>query len=103
MCSVKKAVFRDFVKFTGKDQCQSLFFDKVAGLRLATLLKKRLWHRCFSVNNAKFRRTPFQQNTSGRLLLVLPSCYPALAKVLSASVAAKTVKTVLNLENCITQ
>ena len=25
----------------------------------ATLLKKRLWHRCFPVNFAKFLRTPF--------------------------------------------
>ena len=33
------------------------------------LLKKRLWHRCFPVNFAKFLRTPFLQNTSGRLLL----------------------------------
>ena len=29
---------------------------------------KRLWHRCFSVNFAKFLRTSFLQNTSGRLL-----------------------------------
>ena len=34
----------------------------------ATLLKKRLWHRCFPVNFVKFLRTPFLQNTSGRLL-----------------------------------
>ena len=27
------------------------------------------WHRCFPVNFAKFLRTPFSQNTSGRLLL----------------------------------
>ena len=33
------------------------------------LLKKRLWRRCFPVNFAKFIRTPFLQNTSGRLLL----------------------------------
>ena len=44
-------------------------FNKVAGLRSATLLKKRLWHRCFPVNFAKFQRTPFLQNASGRLLL----------------------------------
>ena len=31
----------------------------------ATLLKKRLWHRCFLVNFAKSLRTPFLQNTSG--------------------------------------
>ena len=61
---------KNFTKFTGKYLCQSLFFDKVAGLRPATLLKKRLWHRCFPVNFVKFLRTSFLQNTSGRLLLV---------------------------------
>ena len=35
----------------------------------ATLLKKRLWHRYFPVNFAKFLGTPFSQSTSGRLLL----------------------------------
>ena len=30
---VKKGVLRNFAKFTGKHLCQSLFFDKVAGLR----------------------------------------------------------------------
>ena len=50
---------------------QSLFFDKVAGLRLATLLKKRLWRSCFPVNFAKFLRTPSLQNTSWRLLLYI--------------------------------
>ena len=55
----KKGVLRNFAKFTGKHLCQSLFFNKVAGLRPATLLKKRLWHRCFPVNFAKFLRTPF--------------------------------------------
>ena len=40
-------------------------------LRPATLLKKGLWHRCFPENFAKFLRTPFLQNNSGRLLLNL--------------------------------
>ena len=65
----KKGVLRNFTKFTGKHLCQSLFFNKVAGLSPAALLRKRLWHRCFPVNFAKFRRTPFLQSTSGRLLL----------------------------------
>ena len=43
-CSVKKGVLRNFAKFTGKHLCQSLFLIKL-GLRPATLLKKRLWHR----------------------------------------------------------
>ena len=45
----KKDVLRNFAKFTGKHLCQRLFFNKVAGLRSATLLKKRLWHRRFPV------------------------------------------------------
>ena len=65
----RKGVLWIFAKFTGKHQCQSLFFDEVACLRPAALLKKRLWHRCFLVNFAKFQRTPFLQNTSERLLL----------------------------------
>ena len=30
-CSLKKGVFRNFSKFTGKHLCQSLFFNKVTG------------------------------------------------------------------------
>ena len=45
-CSMKKAVLKNSEKFTGKHQYQSLFSNKVEGLRPATLLKKSLWHRC---------------------------------------------------------
>ena len=38
-------------------------------LRLAPLLKKRLWHRCFPVNFAKLWRAPFVKSTSEWLLL----------------------------------
>ena len=55
----KKGVLRNFTTFTEKHLCQSLFFNKVASLRPATLLKKRLWHRCFPVNLVKFLRQPF--------------------------------------------
>ena len=41
-CSVEKCVPRNFTKFTRKHLCQSLFFNKVAGLKPATLLKKVL-------------------------------------------------------------
>ena len=62
---------KNFTTFTGKHLCQSLFFNKVAGLRLVTLLKKRLWCRYFPVNFTKFLKASFLQNTSGRLLLIL--------------------------------
>ena len=38
-------------------------------LKFATLLKKRLWHRRFPVNLAKFLRTPFFAEQLRRLLL----------------------------------
>ena len=50
--SVRKGVLRNFAKFTGKHLCQSL------------------WLRCFVVKFVKFLRTPFSQNTPGRLLLL---------------------------------
>ena len=59
----KKGALKNFAKCTRKHLCQSLFFNKSAGLRPATLLKKRLWYRCFPVNFAKFSRTPFLRNT----------------------------------------
>ena len=57
-----------------ENTCGKAFFDKVAGLRPATLLKKTLWHqacnfkkrlwrRCFPVNFAKFVRAPILQNS----------------------------------------
>ena len=49
---MKKGALRNFAKFTEKHLCQGLFFNTVAGLRPATLIKKRLWHKCFPVNFA---------------------------------------------------
>ena len=49
-CSIRKDVLRNFAKFTGKRLCQSLFFLVIF---------------------AKFLKTPFLQNSSRRLLLVL--------------------------------
>ena len=63
-CSIKKGVLRNFAKLRGKHLCQSLFFNKVAGISPATLLKQRLWQRCFPANFSKFFN-----NTSVRMLL----------------------------------
>ena len=59
MCFVRKGVFRNFAKFTGKHLCQSLLFNKIAGLKPATLSKMRLQHRYFSADIAKILRTAF--------------------------------------------
>ena len=77
----KKGVLRYMAKFTGKHLCQSLFFS---GLRPATLLKKRLWHKYFSVNFTKCLRTPFLQNTSGGCFWFSCSC-PAWIKLIFSS------------------
>ena len=66
----RKGVLRNFAKFTRKHLCQSLFLNKVVCLRPATLLKKRLWHKCFPVNFAKFLRTHFSTEHPRWLLLV---------------------------------
>ena len=50
----KEGVLRNFTKLTGKHLRLSLFLYKAAGLRPVILLKRRLWHRCFPVNFAKF-------------------------------------------------
>ena len=52
----KYGVFKNFAKFNGKHLCQSLF-NKLVGLRPASVLTKRLRHKCFPVNFAKFLRT----------------------------------------------
>ena len=65
----EKGVLRNFAKFTGKHLCQSLFFNKVAGL----------WHRCFPCEFCEISKNNFLQDTSGRLLLNL-SIYVSLAK-----------------------
>ena len=67
----KKGDLRNFAKFTGKHLCQSYFSNKVAGLRPETLLNKRLWYKCFSVNFAKLLRTPLLTEYLRWLLLLL--------------------------------
>ena len=61
-----KYVLRNFAKFIEKQLCQSLFFNKVAGLR-----KKEIWHRCFSVKFVKFLRTVFLREHLLWLLLII--------------------------------
>ena len=68
----RKGVLRNFEKFTGKHLCQSLLFNKVAGLRTVTLLKKRFWYTCFPVNFSKFLKTPPITEHLRLLLLKIP-------------------------------
>ena len=82
---MERSVLKNFAKFTGKHLYQSLFFNKVTGLRPGTLSKKRLRHGFFLVDFAKFSRTSFLQNTSGQLLLNLANQHKVLMYYLHES------------------
>ena len=69
-----------------------LFFNKVAGLSSATLLKKRLWHRCFPANFVKFLRTPFYEEHFWWLLLKIGN----ISNVKFSIMACKTSLLLLN-------
>ena len=63
----KKGVLRNFAKSTGKHLYQNFW--------PATLLKARLWHRCFPVNFTKFLRAPFLTEHLRWLLLICKSVH----------------------------
>ena len=64
-CSSKQG-FLKISQTSQENTCfRDSFFDKVAGLRSATLLKKSPWHNCCPVSFANFLRSFFSQNISG--------------------------------------
>ena len=66
-CSIKKAILKHFVIFTGKHLCRGLFFNKVAGHQACNFIKKRLQHRYYLANIRKFIRRTILKNISERL------------------------------------
>ena len=87
----KKGALKNFTKSIGKHLCQSLFFNKVAGLRPATLLKKRLWHRCFPVSFVRFLWTPFLKEHLWWLLLQLEDYSSYQAKIFSYKLSSSLI------------
>ena len=71
-----------------------------AGLRPATLLKKRLWHRCFPVNFAKFLRTPFSTEHLRWLLLFPEKDYKKICLNMYPS-TTKVLKKILKINDCL--
>ena len=51
--------------------CKKVVLRNFAKFKACNFIKKKLWHRCFSVNFAKILRTPFLQNTSGGSFLIM--------------------------------
>ena len=73
---LRKGVLRNFAKLTGKQLCQSLFFNKVAGLRPATLLKKRLWQfscEFYEISKNTLFAEHFQETASFLFIFFLES------------------------------
>ena len=68
--SVKKLFLEISQKFTGKHRTRASFLIK-SQVRPATFFKKRLWHRCFPANFAKFPLTPFLKEHFRQLLLII--------------------------------
>ena len=79
-CFVKK-VFLKISQNSQENTVPESVFNKTACLRPATLLKKRLCHRCFPVNFAKFSRTSFLQKTSGGCFCPLNNRNPTVGKL----------------------
>ena len=75
-CSINK-VFLKILQNSLKNTFLKSLFNKVAGWKPVTLLKKRLQHRCFPVNLVKYLSARFSQNASGRLFAknVYEVCY----------------------------
>ena len=55
----KKGVLRNFAKFTGKHLFQSLFFNKLAGLRPETFFKKESLAQVFSCEFCEISKNTF--------------------------------------------
>ena len=72
---------------------QVITWRKQSGLRAATLLKRRLQHRRFLVNLAKFSRILFILNTSGQLLLTESAKPVGLQMLLKCDFQKKLYKT----------
>ena len=70
-CFTKKSIFEKFAIFTGKQKTPVLesLFNKIAGLKACSFIKKRLQYKCFPVNTAKFFRILTLKNICERLLL----------------------------------
>ena len=62
--TVQKPKMKSFTTIVKRFVAKLSILD-VSEARPATLLKKRLWHRCFPVDFVKFLRTPFLYHTSG--------------------------------------
>ena len=92
----KKSVLRNFAEFAGKHLCQSLFLNKVAGLRSATLFKKKL-AQVFSCGFCKISKNTFSYRTPP----VAASDFDTLQLVVSPHTETVIKEVNITIEFCI--
>ena len=101
-CSIEKVYFKILQNSQEKICARVSFLNKVVGVRPATLLKKRFWHRYFLVNFAKFLRTRFVTKHLRWLLLKLQRMkFPDHAFTLYNAIFQNSKMKNLNLVNMI--
>ena len=91
----KKGVLKNFAKFTGKHQCQSLFFDKLQGLGLQLYFKKKTLDQVFSCECSKISNNTFL--IEHRWWLLLPEYASALVSFCITSSLFKLFRCHLNV------
>ena len=69
--SIKKVLLKIMENSLENSSARVSFLKNFAGLKPATLFKKRLWHSCFPASFAKFLRTDFKLIISIRLQIYL--------------------------------
>ena len=83
-----KRCYEKFRRIRKKAFSRISFFHRVKLCRSAASLKTRPQRRIFLVNFAKFVRTPFLQNTTRRLLLIIAV---SIVLVMKGELASETV------------
>ena len=68
-CNVSLIALDSLLTITGSSHQRCSIEKSVLMPESCNFIKKEIWHGCFPVNFVKFLRTPFLQNTFGRLLL----------------------------------
>ena len=58
-CSVREGVLRNFAKFTGKQLCQSIFLNKVAGQKACNFIEKETLAQVFSCEFTEVSKNTF--------------------------------------------
>ena len=98
-CSIK-IVFLEISQNSQENTCFRVSFS--IKLQAATLLKKRLWHRYFPVNFAKFLRTLFFTEHFQWLFLNVTTIFQYISSVRQATNTDKNTETSTLLKEIIT-